>query len=166
MATFQLDQTLPQISPSQSLAGWHREFCVELLGNSEARIFVRAVDKGSSKATELQRATLFERLDTRFVDLAECTEAIRDDLDQLIDSARRTLPSKDNLFTTLEYDRPAWGRVQTSIDRWARRRADGPVWGSEQPPHVRRRRGAGPVPRQDREPAAENHHPSFDAERD
>ncbi len=121
MATFHLDPDLPQITPLQRLAGWHREFCVELLGNAEARIYVRAVERGSFKAAELQRAVLFHRLDTRFTDPAGCTEAIRGELESLVDAAHRVVPSKDNLFTTLEYDRSAWDRAQSGIDRWARR---------------------------------------------
>ncbi len=156
MATFHLDPSLPQITPLQSLAGWHREFCVELLGNSEARIFVRAVEQGSFKATELQRAILFERLDTRFTDLAGCTESIRDDLELLVDTARRSLPSRDNLFTTVEYDRSAWERVQTGIARWVRRPSECPVWGSGQPAQLRRSRGAGPAPLQNLAPSETN----------
>jgi hypothetical protein len=121
MANLQVDPNLPEITPTQSLTGRHREFCVELLGDGGARIFVRAVDKSSFKAAELQRAILFHRLDSRVRDLEGCVEAIRADLDRLIDTARRSRPDKENLFASLEYDRAAWERVQQGLDRWAKR---------------------------------------------
>ena len=62
MATLQVDPKLPDITPAQSLTGRRREFCVELLGDGGARIFVRGVEKSSFKAAELQRAILFQRL--------------------------------------------------------------------------------------------------------
>jgi hypothetical protein len=123
MNTLQFEPNLPEITPAQSLVGWRREFCIELLGDAGARIFVRVVEESSFKATELQRAILFHRLDTRFTDLASCIEAIRPDLQRLADTARRTRPDKDNLFATVDYDRVAWERVQHGIDRWARRDA-------------------------------------------
>jgi hypothetical protein len=121
MATLQLEPDFPDIAPAQSLVGWHREFCVELLGEGVGRVFVRAVEESSFKATELQRGVLFLRLDARFTDLAGCVEAVRADLSRLIDAARRTRPDKDNLFATVEYDRTTWERVQHGIDRWGRR---------------------------------------------
>jgi hypothetical protein len=121
MATFQIDPDLPPITPAQSLTGWHRELCVELLGDGAARVFVRAVERGSFKATELQRGILFQRIDPFFIDLAGCVAAVHANLERLVNSARRTLPTRDNLFTTLEYDRSAWEQVQAAIDRWARR---------------------------------------------
>ena len=120
-ATLQVDPKLPDITPAQRLTGWRREFCVEVLGDGGARIFVRAVEKSSFKAAELQRAILFHRLDSRVRDLEGCVEAIRPDLDRLIDTARRTRPDKENLFASVEYDRAAWERVQQGIDRWAKR---------------------------------------------
>jgi hypothetical protein len=121
MAELQIDPQLPEITPAQSLSGWRREFCVELLGEGGARIFVRAVEKSSFKASELQRAILFHRLDSRFTDLAGCVEAIRTDITRLADTARRTRPDKENLFASVEYDRSAWERVQHGVERWARR---------------------------------------------
>ena len=121
MATLQIDPDIPQITPAQSLAGWRRELCVELLRDGAARVFVRAVEQSSLKATELQRATLFCRLHPRFADLAGCVEAIRPDLERLVDSARRIRPDKENLFAAVSYDRAAWERVQRGIDSWARR---------------------------------------------
>ena len=121
MATLQIDPHLPQITPAQSLIGWRRELCIELLGDGAARIFVRAVQESSFKATELQRAILFHRLDPRFTDLAGCVEAMQPDLGQLVDRARRTRPDKEHLFATLEYDRTAWERLRHAADRWARR---------------------------------------------
>ena len=121
MAMLQIDSNLPEITPAQSLAGCRREFCMELLGDGEARIFVRAVEQSSLKATELQRAILFHRLDARFNDLAGCVEAMRADLEHLADTARRTLPDKANLFATVECDRAIWERLQHDAARWARR---------------------------------------------
>ena len=40
---------------------------------------------------------------------------------RLADTSRPTLPDKENLFATVEYDRTAWERVQHGVDRWARR---------------------------------------------
>jgi len=119
--TLQIDPDLPEITPAQGLAGWRREFCVEVLGDGALRIFVRAVEASSFKAAELQRGLLFERLDARFTDLAGCAQALQGDLEQLAASARRTLPDKENLFRTVEYDRAAWERVQQGLDRWGRR---------------------------------------------
>jgi hypothetical protein len=121
MATLQIDPNLPEITSEQSLTGWRREFCIELLGDGGARIFVRAVEESSLKATELQRAILFHRLDPRFTDLAGCVETIQPDLRRLVDTARRTRPDKENLFAKVEYDRTVWARVQHGVDRWARR---------------------------------------------
>jgi len=120
MPMLQIDLDFPGITPMQSLTGWHREFCIELLGDGGARIFVRTVERSSFKAAELQRAILFHRLDWRFADLAGCVEALRADLERLA-QARRTRPDKANLFIAVDYDRAAWERVQLTIDRWARR---------------------------------------------
>jgi len=122
VATLQVDPNLPELTPAQSLEGWRREFCVELLGDGGARIFVRAVDEGSLKANELKRAILFHRLGLRFTDLAGCIEAIQHDLRQLADSARRTDPNTANLFAAVAYDRAPWERVELGIDQWVRRR--------------------------------------------
>ena len=121
MAALQIAPDVPELTSAQSLVGWRREFCVELLGDGDARIFVRAVEKSSFKAAELQRAILFHRLDSRFSDLPGCVEAIRGELEQLANAARRTRPAKDNLFAAVEYDRTVWERVQQGIDRWSRR---------------------------------------------
>jgi hypothetical protein len=120
MATFQVDTDIPQITPAQSLTGWRRELCIELLGDGAARIFVRAVEKSSFKAAELKRGILFHRLDPRFMNLPGCVEGIRPDLERLVDTARRDQPDKENLFAAVAYDREAWERVQRGIDRWAR----------------------------------------------
>lgn len=121
MATLQIDSNLPEITPVQSLAGWRREFCVELLGEAGARVFVRAVEDSSFKAAELQRARLFLRLPPNFADLAGCMDAVSSDLRTLVETAKRTRPDKDNLFAAVVYDRSAWERVQHGVDRWARR---------------------------------------------
>ena len=119
--SLQVDPDLPEINPTRSLSGWHREFCVELLGEGAARIFVRAVQHSSFRAAELQRAILFHRLDPRFGDLAGCVKALQPELEGLAATARRALPSKENLFITVGYDRNAWDRVEQGVDRWARR---------------------------------------------
>jgi hypothetical protein len=121
MATFQIDPDVPPITSAQSLTGWHRELCIELLGDGAARVFVRAVEESSFKATELQRGILFQRLDPRFGDLAGCVAAMHAELERLVDTARRTPATRDNLFATVTYDRSAWEQVQAAIDRWARR---------------------------------------------
>lgn len=121
VASLQLEPAIPPITLSQSLTGWHREFCVELLGDGGARIFARAVQRSSFRASELQRAILFHRLDVRFSDLAGCVAALQADLERLASTARRAVPSKENLFITLDYDRNAWDRVEQGVDRWARR---------------------------------------------
>jgi len=77
--------------------------------------------RGSFKATELRRAILFQRLATRFTDLAGCADAIRRDLERLADTARRNRPDSENLFRTVEFERAAWERIQRGIDRWGRR---------------------------------------------
>lgn len=120
-ATLQVDTDFPAISPTQSLNGWHREFCVELLGGGGARIFVRAVRHSSLKATELRRAILFHRLDPRFTDLAGCVGALQHDLKRLAGTARRAVPSKDNLFVTVTYLSATWQQVEDGVDHWARR---------------------------------------------
>lgn len=121
VASLQVDTTLPPITLAQSLTGWRRELCVELLGDGGARIFVRAVEQASHKAPELQRGVLFHRLDSRFTDVAAWVDAVRPDLERLAVTARRAPPDKAKLFITLEYDRAAWERVQQGVDRWARR---------------------------------------------
>ena len=62
MATLHIEPTVPLLTPAASLTGWRREFCVELLGDAAARIFVRAVEEGSHRAAELKRGVLFRRL--------------------------------------------------------------------------------------------------------
>lgn len=120
MATLQIESELPVLTPAQSLAGRRREFCVELQGEGKARVFVRAVDESSFKASELKRAILFHRLQAGFADLAEYIRVHQADLERLADSAQRPRPDKDNLFVTVQFDRPAWEHVQHSLDRWKR----------------------------------------------
>jgi len=122
MATLHVDPALSDMTTAQSLVGWGREWCVELLGDGAARIFVRTVQESSSKAAELHRATLFRRLDPRFTDLIGCVEGIRPELERLVDGARRSPPDKHNLFVTVQYDHLAWERVQYGRDRWVQRR--------------------------------------------
>ena len=132
MVRLQIDLAFPVITPVQSLTGWRREFCVELLGDGAARVFVRAVETSSLKATELRRAILFHRLDARFPDLAGCIEAIRPALESLADTARRVRPEKGNLYVSVIYDRATWERIQDHIERWAHKRVN------EAPPEDRR----------------------------
>ena len=99
----------------------HHCACIELLGDGVARVFVRTVETGSLKANEQKRAILFHRLDPRFTDLAGCSEAIQQDLQRLADSAQRTTPKQENLFSAVSYDHTAWSRVQQGLDRWIRR---------------------------------------------
>ena len=120
-ALLQVDADVPRLSPSESLNGWHREFCVELLGEERARVFLRTVRQSSFKASELQRGILFHRLDPRFTDLPGCVAALHSDLKRLAATSRRAAPSKANLFITLDYRRDAWERVEEGVDRWARR---------------------------------------------
>ena len=121
MANLQIEPDLPEITPAQSFAGRHREFCIQILGEGTARVFVRAVDSVSSKAAELQRGILFHRLASRFADLPGCIDAIRPEIDRLVSTARRLEPVSANLFRAVEYDRAAWERVQHGLDRWGRR---------------------------------------------
>ncbi|WP_088280236.1 hypothetical protein [Ideonella sp. A 288] len=125
MATLHIESTLPQITPAQGLDGWRREFCVQFLDGGAARIFVRAVEASSFKASELQRAILFHRLAPRFDDLGGCVDALRPELDRLAETARLVVPDKENLFATVDFDRTAWERVQLGLDRWSRRTASG-----------------------------------------
>jgi hypothetical protein len=125
MTSLQIEPDLPGIPPDLALMGWRREFCVELLGEGTARVFVRALETASLKADELRKAVLFHRLEPRFADLPDCVAALRTDLERLAESARRVQPSKDNLFAAVTYDKAAWERVTQGLDRWARRPAAG-----------------------------------------
>jgi hypothetical protein len=94
MANLQIESDLPIVTPAQGLTGWHWEFCVELLEDQAARVFVRAVEKGSSKAAELRRAVLFCRLGSSFSDLAGCVASVRNELERLADTSRRLRPTE------------------------------------------------------------------------
>ena len=120
MPVLQVDPDVPPLSPTESLNGWHREFCVELLGAGGARVFVRSVRHSSFKASEIQRGILFLRLDPRFRDLPGCVEALHSDLKDLAATARRAAPTQANLFITLDYKRAAWERVEAGVERWVR----------------------------------------------
>lgn len=119
--TLQIDDTLPALTTEQTLTGWRREFCVELLGEGQARIFLRAVEAPSLKATELRRAVLFHRVGSTFADLDGCIAAARDPLEHLAHSAIRQQPSQENLFASVTYDRNAWETVVDAVERWQRR---------------------------------------------
>lgn len=124
---FQIDDTPATLTPAQTLTGWHREFCIELLGEGQARLFLRVVETASLKATELHRGVLFHRVGAGFADLAGAVAAAREPLEQLARSATRQQPSKDNLFAAVTYDRAAWDRVTGALDAWQRRPHPVPV---------------------------------------
>lgn len=117
----QIDDTPATLTSAQTLTGWRREFCVELLGDGQARIFLRAVETASLKATELHRGVLFHRVGAGFADLPGCVAAAREPLEELARGAVRQLPSKENLFAAVTYNRVAWDRVTGAIDAWQRR---------------------------------------------
>lgn len=120
--TLQIDDIQPTLTSAQTLTGWHKEFCVELVGEGHARIFLRALELASLKATELRQAILFHRVGAAFADLEGCVEAARAPLERLAGSAVRQLPSKDNLFAAVTYDRGAWDAVVNAVEGWQRRR--------------------------------------------
>lgn len=119
--TIHIDDNPPALTSEQTLTGWRREFCVELLGDGQARVFLRAKESASLKATELQRGVLFHRLGTTFADLNGCVAAARDPLERLASTAVRQQPSKDNLFAAVTFDRNAWESVVTAVEQWQRR---------------------------------------------
>jgi hypothetical protein len=119
--TLQIHDIQPTLTSEQTLTGWRREFCVELLGEGQARIFLRALESASLKATELHRGVLFHRVNAAFTDLAGCVEAAREPLEQLASTAVRQLPSKENLFAAVTYNRGAWEAVVAAVERWQRR---------------------------------------------
>lgn len=119
--TLLIDESRPTLTSEQTLTGWRREFCVELLGDGQARIFLRALEVPSLKATELRRAVLFLRVGAGFVDLEGCVAAARVPLENLARSAVRQQPSKDNLFAAVTYDRGAWESVENAVENWQRR---------------------------------------------
>ena len=119
--TLEIDENQATLTSEQTLTGWRREFCVELLGEGRARIFLRAVEAPSLKATELHRGVLFHRVSSAFVDLGGCVAAAREPLEQLAGTAVRQQPSKDNLFAAVTYDRGAWDRVTNAVESWQRR---------------------------------------------
>jgi hypothetical protein len=126
MANLQVDPARPALTSEQTLTGWRREFCVELLGEGEARDFLRAVETPSMKADELRHAILFHRVGSAFDDLDGCVAATREPLEQLARTAVRQTPSKDNLFAAVTYDRGAWDRVLQGVELWQRRPRSAP----------------------------------------
>jgi hypothetical protein len=119
--TLLIEETPPTLSTEQTLMGWRREFCVELMGEGKARIFLRATEKPSLKATELRQGILFHRVGTTFADLAGCVATAREPLEQLASTAVRQQPSVDNLFTPVTYQPSAWEAAVTAIENWQRR---------------------------------------------
>lgn len=133
-----IDEAQPELTTEQSLTGWRREFCVELLGDGQARVFLRAVAVPSLKATDLQRALLFHRVASTFADLPGCVAAARDPLERLARSAVRQQPSPDNLFAAVTYDRGHWEGVVAVVEHWQRRlHRSGPVTTRSSPPAAR-----------------------------
>lgn len=118
--TLHIDDTRTTLTVEQNLTGWRREFCVELLGDGEVRIFLRALAVPSLKATELHRGVLFHRVGSGFGDLTGCVAAARDGLEHLARTAVRQQPNKDNLFAAVTYDRNAWEAVVSAVERWQR----------------------------------------------
>jgi hypothetical protein len=125
MANLQVDPAPPTLTAVQALTGWRREFCVELLGEGHARIFLRAMEFPSMKADELRQAILFHRVGAAFDDLEACVAAVREPLAQLAGTAVRQEPNKDNLFAAVTYDRNAWDRVVQAVEHWQRRPQSG-----------------------------------------
>ena len=130
MANLRVDPAVPVLTSGQSLTGWRRELCVQLLGESEARIYLRAVESPSLRADELRQGILFHRVSASFADLEGCVAAIGEPLEHLARTAVRPKPSKDNLFAAVVYDRSAWERVMQGIELWQRR----PISGSSSAP--------------------------------
>lgn len=116
-----IESQMPALSPDQALTGWRREFCVELLGDGRARIFTRMVISPSHKAAELQHGVLFHRVGAAFKDLRNCVQVAAGPLQQLVASAVRQQPSRQNLFSAVVYDQQAWERVMEALDHWQRR---------------------------------------------
>ncbi|MDR7296861.1 hypothetical protein J2X16_002208 [Pelomonas aquatica] len=119
--TLQIEEAQTTLTSAQMLTGWRREFCVELLGEARARIFLRAVESPSRKAAELHRGVLFHEVSSAFADLPGCAAAASEPLELLASTATRQQPSKDNLFAAVTYDRSAWESVVSAVDRWQRR---------------------------------------------
>jgi hypothetical protein len=118
----EIDETPTTLTSEQTLTGWRRELCIELLGEGRARIFLRAVEVPSLKATELHRSVLFHRVASTFADLPGCVAAARAPLEKLASSAARQQPSQDNLFAAVTYDRRAWETVVSAVEDWQRQR--------------------------------------------
>ncbi len=119
--TLLIDGTPPTLTSEQTLTGWRREFCVELLGEGQARIFLRAVETPSQTAAEQNQGRLFHRVSAAFTDLEGCVAAAREPLERLAQTAVRQQPTKENLFAAITYDRAAWDAAITAVDRWQRR---------------------------------------------
>jgi hypothetical protein len=119
--TIHFEENPPTLTAEQALTGWRREFCVELLGEGQARVFLRLVESASLKATELHRGVLFHRVGSWFDDPAGCIAAARLSLETLARSAVKQQPTKDNLFAAVTYDRRAWENVVSDVDKWQRR---------------------------------------------
>lgn len=139
MSLIDIDDNLAPLTAEQTLTGWRRELCVELLGEGRARVFLRAVERPSLKATELHRGVLFLRLASTFTDLAGCMAAAGAPLELLAATAQRQRPSQDNLFAAVSYDRNAWEAVVSAVEGWQRRppaaRAPAPKPGARSSPH-------------------------------
>ncbi|RZL37904.1 MAG: hypothetical protein EOP35_07260 [Rubrivivax sp.] len=125
--TLEIDEAPMVLTPEQSLTGWRRELCIELLGEGRARIFLRVVAEPSLTATELHRGLLFHRVGSMFADLPGWVAATRGLLEQLAGTAVRQQPSKDNLFAAVTFDRRIWESVVSAVEQWQRRRKPAPA---------------------------------------
>jgi hypothetical protein len=119
--TLHIDPTSPALTQDQALSGWRREFCIELLGSGEARIFVRLVNSPSLHARELHRGVLFHRVGASFADMQSFLAAAAHPLRQLVITAARQQPCQSNLFAAVTYDRRAWEQLVDVLERWQRR---------------------------------------------
>jgi len=117
----QIDSQLPALTQDQALTGWRREFCIELLGAGQARIFMRLVLTPSHKAAELQNGVLFHRVGAAFGDLTNFLQLAAEPMRLLVGSASRQQPCRNNLFSAVVYDHRAWERVMDALDQWQRR---------------------------------------------
>ncbi|PTT92065.1 hypothetical protein DBR42_02710, partial [Pelomonas sp. HMWF004] len=89
--------------------------------DGEARIFVRLVNTPSLHARELQQGLLFHRIGAAFTDLQSCLATAALPLRQLVSTAQRQQPCRNNLFAAVTYDRRAWELVVDAVDCWQRR---------------------------------------------
>lgn len=132
-----IDPNPVALTQDQALTGWRRECCIELLGEGQARIYLRAVAQPSLMAKELHRGVLFHRVGAGFTDLAGCMAAAEPALHRLVATAVRQTPCRENLFAAVTYDRRAWEAVMQTLERWERRPHLGARYTPSPPPAPR-----------------------------